>query len=130
MKVNTILSMKHLYSSIVFHVSTAILAWGRKRTYHILVLSIHCLNILQVHTYIKSYIGKHWKKGRLAGYARKSSEVSATQFTSVASGRRGTKSFETDNTGYIPLSTSSTANESFGVPANHGQGNGHVTFAT
>lgn len=83
-----------------------------------------------MHTYLKSYIGKHWKTGWLAGYGRKSSEASATQFTSVQGGRRGTKTYETDNTGYIPLSTSSTANDNLNNPANNRQGNGHVTFAS
>ena len=89
---------------------------------------IFCI-FFQVHTYLKSYIRKHWKTGRLANYTRKGSEVSATQFTSVQSGRRGTKTFEGGNPGYIPLSTSSTANDNLIVTPNQTQGNGHVTFA-
>lgn len=101
-----------------------------KNTQGAAVSLIFCFFNGEVHTYLKSYIGKHWKTGRLAGYGRKSSEASATQFTSVQGGRRGTKTYETDNTGYIPLSTSSTANDNLNNPANNRQGNGHVTFAS
>lgn len=101
-----------------------------KNTQGAAVSLIFCFFNGEVHSYLKSYIGKHWKSGRLARYARKSSEASATQITSVQSGRRGTRTYETDNTGYIPLSTSSTANDNLNNSANQKQDNGHVTFAT
>lgn len=93
-----------------------------------IVSLIFCFLNGEVHTYLRNCIGRHTKLGSSLNYNRKSSMSSATQFTSVASARRATKQYETsDSAGYIPLSTSSTANDMSNTIKST---NGHVTFAT
>ncbi|XP_045169718.2 calcitonin gene-related peptide type 1 receptor-like isoform X3 [Mercenaria mercenaria] len=91
-----------------------------------IVSLIFCFLNGEVHTYLRNCIGRHMTLGSSAKFNRKSSMSSATQFTSVASGRRTTKQYENSDTGYIPLSTSSTANDMSNATK---PSNGHVTFS-
>lgn len=103
-----------IIQSVIIHTQGAIVAL------------IFCFLNGEVHTYLRNCLGRHIKRGSSTNFNRKSSMSSATQFTSVASARRATKQFENSDTGYIPLSTSSTTNDVSNATT---PSNGHVTFS-
>ncbi|KAL4222384.1 hypothetical protein ACF0H5_018423 [Mactra antiquata] len=89
---------------------------------------IFCFLNGEVHSYLRSCLGRHVKFGSgLRQSSRKSSMTSATHFTSLptSSDKRDNKQDKSDMS-YIPLSTSSTANDVNNACTTN---NGHVTFS-
>lgn len=97
------------------------------------VALIFCFLNGEVHSHLRNTIGRHIKLGSARSFTRKNSMSSATQITSFTSSRRGTKSYENSDRGYIPLSTSNTTNDVTTAAASPvsptSPSNGHVTFA-
>ena len=96
------------------------------------VALIFCFFNGEVHSYLRNTIGRHIKLGSSKRFTRKNS-MSTTQITSFTSSRRNTKTYEHSDRGYIPLSTSTTANDvttATTTPVSPtSTSNGHVTFS-
>ncbi|XP_052247321.1 calcitonin gene-related peptide type 1 receptor-like [Dreissena polymorpha] len=91
-----------------------------------IVALIFCFLNGEVHTFLRSCLGTRVDMSSVTTNGRANSLSSATQITSFTSGSRGNKSFENNDKGYIPLSTSITLQDN--SIANKST-NGRVSFA-